>query len=147
MKPIKIFKIGSPIFFNKFDDYKIKDIDELAILDKFNFSDKTNIMHVKLPGNKDVLLCRNMSKEEFINDTLNCNTPMRVGKFLVLEFVEYLNFTIEDLKILEPMFYKLDDKHKYEQVIYESYIKNNAFKLTDEQLEEAYKVYKKYRIQ
>ena len=59
---------------------------------------------------------------------------MQLGKFLVPTFVEAIGFTIEDLKKLQPLADNLDDKRKYEKVIYDSYIQNNDFALTDEQL-------------
>lgn len=70
---------------------------------------------------------------------------MRVGKFLVPEFCEYIGFTIDDLKLFEDLFDKLDDKHKYEKCIYDSYMKNKCFNLTEEQKNECYEIYKKYR--
>ena len=53
--------------------------------------------------------------------------------------------SIDDLKRLKPIIAKLDDKHKYEEVIYNAYLENNDFVLTDEQRQEAYRVYNKYR--
>ena len=144
MNVIKRFKIGSAVFFeNKFDDYKTKDIDELSIMDRWPIY-KTNVLNLK-KENKDIFLFKNMSKEEFIEDTLHCPTPMRVGKFIVPEFCEFINFTIDDLKKLEPKFNELDDKHKYEKIIYNAYIENNEFTLTEKQLQEAYNEYRKYR--
>jgi hypothetical protein len=70
---------------------------------------------------------------------------MKVGKFLIPEFVEYISFKIEELKQFEEIFDKLDDKHKYEKKIFEYYIQNNDFKLTNEQLKDVYEEYKKYR--
>ena len=70
---------------------------------------------------------------------------MRVGKFLVPEFAEYIGLTIDDLKKLDSMFEELDEKHQYEVLIYNSYIDNNGFFLTDEQRDEAYRVYKEAR--
>lgn len=67
---------------------------------------------------------------------------MQLGKFLVPAFVEAIGFTIENLKRLQPLVDSLDDKHKYEKVIYDSYIENGEFKLTDEQLQKAYLEYK-----
>lgn len=140
---IKTFKIGSSVFFNNFDDYTTKDNDELRILKQWRFED-TNVLNMQTDVD-DIFLFRNMTKEEFIDDTLSCNTPMRVGKFLVPEFVEWLHFTIEDLKKLKPQFNKLDNKHKYERIIYNSYIENNTFTLTEKQLQKAYNEYRKYR--
>ncbi len=143
MNVIKTFKIGSSVFFSKFDDYMTKDNDIIRIMDVWKFNE-TNVLNLKRNGD-DIFMFRNMTKDEFINDTLSCNTPMRVGKFLVPEFVEWLNFTIDDLKLLKPQFDRLDEKHKYEQVIYDAYIENNAFTLTEKQLQEAYNEYRKYR--
>lgn len=70
---------------------------------------------------------------------------MEIGKFLVPEFIHEFNLTINDLKRLYPLVIKLDDRHKYEEVIYNSYIENNDFNLTNEQIKEAYKIYLKYR--
>ena len=67
---------------------------------------------------------------------------MAAGKFLSPELAEYMNITIDDLKLFQSAFDNIDKRHTYEKVIYESYIKNNAFVLTDEQRNEAYKLYK-----
>ena len=70
---------------------------------------------------------------------------MVAGKFLVPEFVEYLGFTIEDLKEFSGKFDEIDEKHAYEKIIYESYIENNGFFLTAGQKEKAFKKYKETR--
>ena len=142
MKALIKFNIGSQVFFkDNFDDYVIKDSDELWIMDNWKIQE-TNVLNFK-NHKQDIFYFKNMSKEEFIEDTLSCSTPMRIGKFLIPEFVKYLNFTIEDLKRLEPVIKRIDEKHKYEQIIYYSYIENNDFTLNDEQLLNAYKEYKK----
>ena len=143
MKPIKTFEIGSKVFFKEYPDYIIKDNDELCIMDSFEF--ETNVMNAKFPDNKDVFFYRNMDKYGFIMDALNSGFPMRIGKFLVPEFANYLQMNIDDLKYLEPLILDIDDKHKYEKIIFDSYIKNDSFTLTKEQRDEAYIIYKKYR--
>jgi hypothetical protein len=70
---------------------------------------------------------------------------MVVGKFLVPEFCAAIGFTIEDLPQLKPLIDILDNKHKYEEIIFNSYLKNGSFTLTDEQRERAYKSYKNSR--
>ena len=40
----------------------------------------------------------------------------------------------------------MDDKHKYEKLIYDAYLKNNDFVLTDEQRIDAFNEYKKERL-
>ena len=86
-----------------------------------------------------------MSPEEFISYALNKGPTMQIGKFLIPEFNNEIGFTIEHLKQLVPLIEKLDDKHKYEKIIFDSYIENNSFTLTEEQRLKAYEEYKKYR--
>lgn len=146
MKTKLIFQIGSNVFFkDKFDDYVSKDVDELHIMDSW-IPTETNVLNMKR-NNKDVFYFRDMTKEEFIEDTLKCKTPMRVGKFLIPEFCKYIKFNIEDYKKLNAKFNELDDLHKYEKIIRDAYIENNSFTLTDEQLKHAYDEYKKSRRQ
>ena len=52
---------------------------------------------------------------------------------------------IEDLKLFEDSFKRIDDKHKYEKVIYDAYIENGDFVLTEEQRNKAYQLYKEKR--
>lgn len=143
MKPIKTFIIGSRVFFSEIKGFLPKDYDELNLMDRFNFNG--NVLHCKIHG-KDVFFFRNMDKEGFIKDALDSNVPMRVGKFLVPEFAVYLGMTIDDLKRLKPLFDAMDEKHKYEKVIYSAYIKNKAFRLTDGQRQKAYEAYKESRV-
>lgn len=146
MKPLYKFKIGSSIFFSEYSDYKIKDIDWVAIFDIFPFENK-KMMKVKI-GNDDIFMYKpNISKQDFIDELYSTNVIMKVGKFLSSEFCKHFNITIEDLKSLEQFFDKLDDKHKYEKLIYKAYIENNDFVLTQEQRDKAYQEYKKYREQ
>ena len=142
MISIRKYKIGSQVFFDGIEGFTPKDIDELNIMDSFPFSG--NVLHTHING-KDVFFFRNMNKEEFIEDTLNSNVPMRAGKFLVPEFAANLGMTIEDLKRLRKLFYSMDKKHEYEKIIYQAYLKNKSFRLTDGQRKRAYEVYKKYR--
>lgn len=144
MKPIKQFIIGSKYFFDTYSDYITKDIDELCIMDTFS-PKETNVLNMKIKG-KDVFFYRNMDKNGFIKDTIESNVPMRVGKFLIPEFCEFIGFTVDDLKTFDAIFNKMDDKHKYEKIIYESYLENNDFTLTDEQRLKAYNEYKKRRL-
>lgn len=140
MKPIRTFVIGSRAFFTGMDGYYPKDIDELNIMDRFPF--KGNVFNANING-KDVFFFRNMDKEGFIKDTLECGVPMRIGKFLVPEFATYLEVTINDLKRLSDIIEKIDEKHLYEKIIYDAYLKNGEFKLTEEQRAAAYKEYLK----
>lgn len=140
---MKTIKIGSQVFFKNMPNYVSKDADEMAIQDKW-LPKGINVLNFK-KDKKDIFLWSPLTKEQFIEDTLNCKVPMRVGKFIIPEFCEYIGFEIKDYELLKPIFDKLDDKHKYEKVIMESYIENNSFTLTEDQLNKAYEVYKQAR--
>lgn len=145
MKPILSYKIGSSYFFKDYEDYYLKDEDELCIMDRFPvFIKETNVLNMRKDG-KDVFFYRDMRKEDFIKETLEFNVPLKVGKFLVPEFAEHLGMTVDDLRLFDSLFNSLDEKHTYEKVIYNSYLENGGFWLTKEQLDSAYSEYKKAR--
>ena len=98
-------------------------------------------------GNDDIFMYKpDVTKEEFIQELMTSGVNMKAGKFLVPDFCKHIGFTIEDLKELKPYFYNMDDKHKYEKLIYDAYLKNNDFVLTDEQRIDAFNEYKKERL-
>lgn len=134
--------MGSRYFFSCYDDFVSKDIDEIAIIDTNEFKQMKQIT------GRDrclFLLKRHDSKEDYIDWALRSNTGMVIGKFLVPEFCEQIGFTIEDLPRLQPLIDKLDEKHLYEKVIFDSYIENQAFELTIEQRDRAYSMYRESR--
>lgn len=135
--------VGSNVFFKDIEGFTSKDIDILEFVN--NPTDFKNVRQFKFP-HKCVFQWRKMPIDELIDITLFRNFPMEIGKFLVPEFIKEFKLSIDDLKRLEPIIAKLDDKHKYEEVIYNAYLENNDFVLTDEQRQEAYRVYTKYRI-
>lgn len=139
---IKEFKIGSSIFFASYSDYTQKDIDILAITDLPLFGKP--MMNMKLKD-KDIFFMCIEDNSVMLDKTLKSGVNMRAGKFLSPEFAEYIGLTIEELKKLKPMFDDIDEKHMYEKVIFDSYIKNNGFFLTNEQRLMAYEEYKRKR--
>ena len=134
--------VGSNVFFKDIEGFTSKDIDILEFVD--DPTDFKNVRQFKFPA-KCVFQWRKMPIDELIDITLFRNFPMEIGKFLVPEFIKEFKLSIDDLKRLKPIIAKLDDKHKYEEVIYNAYLENNDFVLTDEQRQEAYRVYNKYR--
>ena len=134
--------IGSTYFFKDIEDFKPKDIDTLELVDNpkdFKYS-------YQLTGHgKCIFKWKKMSPIEFIQISLSNNCPMELGKFLIPEFCKEIGFTIDDLKQLQTLRDTLDDKHKYEAIIFDAYVDNDDFYLTDEQLNNAYQEYKKYR--
>ena len=134
--------VGSNVFFKNIKGFKSKDIDILELVD--NPADFKYLRQFRFKD-KCVFKWKRMTPEKFIEVTLQNNTPMEVGKFLVPEFIKEIGITIDHLKQLGVLIKQLDDQHKYEKVIYDSYIANNDFILTTEQLNDAYKMYLKYR--
>ena len=139
----KTIKIGSAVFFSGFNDYKQKDDDEMVIQEKW-LPHKIHVLNLK-KDRKDIFFWSPLSKEEFIKDTIDSNVPMRVGKFIIPEFCNYIGFEISEYEKLKDVFDNLDEKHRYEIIIRDAYIENNSFTLTDEQRLKAYQEYKKER--
>ncbi len=134
--------VGSNVFFKDIEGFTSKDIDILEFVD--NPTDFKNVRQFKFPD-KCVFQWRKMPINELIDITLSRNFPMEIGKFLVPEFIKEFKLSIDDLKRLKPIITKLDDKHKYEEVIYNAYIENNDFILTDKQRQNAFETYTMYR--
>ena len=134
------FLVGSNVFFRGyFEDFVSKDTDTLVLDDEPNGYTNIRQFHFK---DRCVFQWRKMDKDEFIDVSLERGLGMELGKFLVPEFARELGMEIEDLERLRPLAEKLDEKHLYEKVIFDAYIENNCWELTDEQRTEAYRVYK-----
>ena len=134
--------MGSQYFFSCYDDFNSKDVDELTIIDTDEFR---HIRQITGQGRCMFFMKRHKSKEEYIEFAMSSKLGMVIGKFLVPEFCEEIGFTIEDLPRMKPLIDRLDDKHKYEEIIFNSYIENGDFILTDEQRYFAYQSYKTTR--
>ena len=139
--PRKIL-VGSRYFFKDIEGFNSKDVDYLIL----DYKPKGYKTQYQITGKGQCLFrWRRMSVDEYISLALETKLPMEVGKFLVKEVAYTIGMKIYDLKKLAPVFDKLDDKHLYEKVIFESYINNNGFYLTEAQRLRAYEEYKKYR--
>lgn len=136
--------IGSNAFFLQYSDFKPTDIDELEIIDTNQF---TQVRQLTGKGKCLFQMRRHDSKQEYIDWALKSRLGMVVGKFLVPEFCDEIGFTIQDLPQMKPLIDKLDDKHKYEEIIYNSYLQNGSFTLTQEQRDRAYASYKATRAE
>ena len=139
----KRYLVGSQYFFRDIVGFSSKDIDYLEIEE----NPKEYKFYMQFTSkDKCLFKWKKLHKKQFISYCLKrSKSAMEIGKFLVKEFVEDIEFTIEDLKQLEPALEKLDEKHLYLKVIYNSYIENNDFVLTQEQRLLAYEEYKKAR--
>lgn len=134
--------VGSKRFFTNIQDYKSKDADYVILVE--NPIGFDNVRQTCI-ADRCIFEWRKMTAEEFVNYVFTKGPAMQVGKFLVPEFVEAIGFTIQHLQQLREAFEHLDPKHAYEKIIYEAYIQNNSFTLTDEQLQAAYESYKQAR--
>ena len=135
--------VGSCYFFSCYEDFIPHDIDEVEIVDT-NELDQTQ----QITGQGYCLFSiqKQKCKDDYIDWALYCGLGMAIGKFLVPEFAKEIGMTINDLKRLAPLVAVLDEKHKYEKIIFDSYLENNDFILTDEQRLLAYRSYQKSRI-
>lgn len=139
------FRVGSQAFFSQYPDFQPSDIDEVEFEDEPKLF-KNFMQFRKKDKTRCLFIWRKMSADEFVEYTLNTRLPMELGKFLVPEVAEHLGFTIDHLQRLDPVVKRLDTKHRYEKIIYDSYISNNGFFLTSEQRDRAYDEYRKGKI-
>lgn len=135
--------VGSRAFFKGMPGFEPSDEDYVVLMDLHNKRFK-NQMQVRM-GDRCIFFWIEKSKEEMIDYLLKSNDPMQVGKFLVPVFAERLDITIDDLQKLKPVIDALDDRHKYLAIVYEAYLANGKFELTDSQRAEAFEVYKSAR--
>ena len=132
------FQLGSSTFFKDFSDFIPHDLDYIEF-----HKDLSNLSRIKIKNSDYILAPTSWTKEDYIEDCKKL--PMKAGKFLVPEFNEYVGFTIEDLPKIKEFFDNIDERHNYEKLIYDAYVDNQSFTLTDEQRNAAYEEYKKYR--
>ncbi len=139
----KIFLTGSCAFFSCLADFKPKDIDWIVLDSEprgYRFLKQTI-----LPG-KCIFEVKDMPAEEMVTRTLfNREPPMQMIKFLTPDFAQHIGLTIEQLERLQPLVEKLDPKHRYAEIIYNSYIANGSFSLTESQRNAAFKCYQEAR--
>ena len=142
IKVIHTFDTGSSTFFSEMPNYTPHDNDKICIIDYPLYGDKIGILR---KDKDDLYFVFNNGKDNLIEQCIKTNVPMAICKFLSPEFAEYIDLTIDDLKKLNELSTRMDDKHYYLKMIYDFYIENNGFYLTDEQLNLAYQEYKNKR--
>ena len=140
----KRFTIGSRAFFEGMPDFQSKDRDILVYTDTPNGF--TNYRQSSMSGRRTIEWAAK-PKVDFIEYALRDKAEgLEFGKFLVPEFAEELGLTIDDLKRLYTHFEgRIDKKHGYQRAVYDAYVENGAFTLTDEQRTKAYELYKAER--
>ena len=141
-KIIKSFITGSRYFFDVYPEFQSKDIDVLELVETTDFK-----FLRQLSGRGKCLFQVNKQPivDHYIDYALQTGPAMAVCKFLIPEFCEEIGLKISDLPKLQPLINDLDKKHIYLKIIFESYLENAAFTLTEEQRLEAYSSYKEAR--
>lgn len=134
--------MGSQYFFSCYNDFHSKDIDEIEIIETTEFN---YVRQLTGCGRCLFQLKKQSKKQDYIDYALQSSLGMVVGKFLIPEFCLEIGMEVNDLIQLRPLIDILDEKHMYEKIIYDSYITNQAFTLTNEQRDKAYKNYKQSR--
>lgn len=130
--------IGSTRFFQGFEGFTPHDMDYLEIIETDEFK---HVRRIRFNGNCYFQLRKKSSPEEYIEWDLQHSLGMALGKYLVPEVAQEMNLTVDKLELLRPFLDKLDVKHAYEKIIFDSYVINQSFTLTDEQLNAAYNSY------
>jgi hypothetical protein len=134
--------VGSRYFFSCYEDFRPHDKDEIEIVETNKFLHSSQ---KRKGGNCYIQIRKWETTDQYIRCAIRSKKGIVVGKFLVPKFCEAIGMTIEDLPKLQPLIDKLDPLHQYEKIIYEGYIENNSFTLTDEQRLTAYESYKQIR--
>lgn len=136
---------GSKAFFGIFDDYNSKDIDYVEIVNDGDFRISKRLFDEKEKA--DIFVYKKVDKDTMLNYFLEHKSPMSVCMFLTPDIYKEFGISIEDLQKLKPLMYRkdLDEKHHYIKMIFDFYLENNSFTLTDEQRLAAYNDYKKSR--
>ena len=138
--------VGSNAFFTGIDGFSPKDNDRLILVDDALECGLPITTHseMRLKGNC-YFFYKRLPKDEMIDNCIKSKDPIVVGKFLVPSVARDLGLTINDLRRLEDIVTLLDEAHRYEGVIFHAYLENNDFILTDEQKEQALRIYNNSR--
>ena len=140
------YTVGSRAFFTGMDGFSPKDSDRLILVDDASDCGLPITTHseMRLKGNC-YFFYKRLSKDEMIDNCIKSKDPIVVGKFLVPSVAKDLGMTVDDLRRLEDIISLLDEAHTYEKIIFQAYLENNDFSLTDEQRQEAFREYNKNR--
>lgn len=134
--------VGSRAFFSGMKGFTSKDRDYLVLVDKPN--GYTWRREQSMRG-----VCTFEYKRDtpaaMVAKTLEAGDPLLIGKFLVPAVADAIGATVKDILPLESLLPKLDAKHQYEAIIFNAIKNNGTFTITDEQRQDAYKVYQSAR--
>lgn len=145
----KEFVIGSRLFFSGIEDFETNFGDAAIFFD--SKEDKEN-ERIDMMPHMNYYVYIKYDKSEFIEKLYNKikqdnSKAVGIGIILSKDICEYLGIGIEDIKKFKKLLNFLDNKHKYLQIIFNAYLDNKNMELSDEQLNQAYNMYKKYKSQ
>lgn len=132
------FLVGSRAFFSGIDGFRSKDTDVLILEDNptdYQWRKESNMRGV----------CTFRYKKEspavMVDRTITAGDALLIGKFLIKDVADAIGATVQDILPLEVLVSKLDEKHKYEDLIFNAIKENNSFILTQKQIANAYTNY------
>lgn len=134
---------GSRAFFSGMEGFKPKDFDVIVIVNNKEVPFKW--MRQTSNGSVDVFEIVRHPKAKLISHAVVKAQPMAIARFLTPAFAKEIGLHPSDLPALRPMRENLDTKHEYLGVIYDAYVSNSSFELTDDQRQAAFDVYLKCR--
>lgn len=144
---VKKIRVGSSVFFGDMPGYEAHDVDYVCLLDRPLVPGR-QVMNMKRRTAGvlcDYFLMVDTAKEEMLRRTLEADEPLRAGKFLAPELATHLGMAVDDLRLLDTLFTRMDEKHRYEYVIYQAYLANGSWQLSESQRAEAWKAYREGR--
>lgn len=141
---MKQILVGSNAFFKNIKEYQINDKDYLILVD--DPKDFKIRKEIYLRG-IDKFYYKKDTPVKMIQHAIESNDPMVVGKFLVKEVAEEIGLKPQDILPLKYLIDKVDKKHLYQIILFNSIIENNSFDLTNEQIIESFNVYQNARTE
>ena len=137
------FLIGSRAFFGGIEGFKSDNRNMLYLHDNPAF--KTGVEKNDSNRVTRIFKYTKESAKTMIQRAVESGVALQAGKFLVPDVARAIGATVQDLEPLAPLFAKLPKKHKWQQTVYNAYIVNGSFTLTDEQRQAAYNKYQSAR--
>lgn len=139
---IKKFLTGSRLYFTGLDGFNPHDTDYILIVDDLNVFKKHTSNNCTC-----YFIYRLSTVKNTVSYLIAKNSPLGCASLLQPEFANYIGLTIEKLSDnnLCKLFKQMPLKYQYLNFIYNSYIENNGFFITEEQRLKAFELYKNSR--
>ena len=133
---MKRITTGSRAFFSGIEGFMPKDNDIVMLVDPDQVSFQW--MRQTSNGSTDLFEIVRRPKAELIDQAIEKAKPMAIARFLTPAFAQEIGLQPADLPLLQPMRDRLDKKHEYLGIIFDAYVKNQEFVLSDEQRDAAF---------